>query len=97
LSNLTVIILLQVLFPLLLFPLGKWPHRIYGCLASIIFCVCLVYHTDNHIKRFLYDGSTWASVYLYLDIIGLFFSLVSTNILELLVEDHEIAKYYIPM
>ncbi|AET02868.2 transmembrane protein, putative [Medicago truncatula] len=50
-------------------------HIIPGFFTSITFCGCVVYHTENHIKRFYYNGSTWAPVLLYLDIISLCLSL----------------------
>ncbi|XP_015578207.1 protein LIFEGUARD 2 [Ricinus communis] len=58
-------------------PLGKITKMIYGCLASILFCGYIIYDTDNLIKRYSYDGYIWAAVSLYLDIINIFFSLLT--------------------
>ncbi|MCO5581091.1 hypothetical protein L7F22_034967 [Adiantum nelumboides] len=61
----------------LLFPLGPLSSTIYGAVASIIFCVYIVYDTDNLIKRYDYDQYIWASVALYLDVLNLFLALLN--------------------
>jgi len=40
---------------------------IHGCFASITFCGCIVYHTENHTKRLYYNGSTLNEHRYYLD------------------------------
>lgn len=61
----------------ILFPLGKLSVMIYGALGAIIFSGCIIYDTDNLIKRYSYDEYVWAAVALYVDIINLFLALVN--------------------
>lgn len=49
---------------------------VYGCLASIIFCGYIIYDTGN-LLAYSYDDYIWAAVAIYLDVINLFFSLLT--------------------
>ncbi|KAK9015573.1 hypothetical protein V6N11_006673 [Hibiscus sabdariffa] len=72
-------LLVLIVFALIqvFFPLGRLSVMIYGGLASIVFCGFIVYDTDELIKRYSYDQYIWAAVSLYLDVINLFFSLLT--------------------
>ncbi|KAL2935067.1 Protein LIFEGUARD 4 [Bienertia sinuspersici] len=59
------------------FPLGKIGVMIYGCVVSIIVCGCIIYDTDNLIKRYTYHKYIWAAMVMYVDIINLFLSLLT--------------------
>ncbi|CAN4098161.1 unnamed protein product [Withania somnifera] len=72
-----LMVLVVFAFIQLLFPLGRLSVMIYGCLASILFCGCIIYDTDNLIKRYTYDEYIWAAVALYLDVINLFLSILT--------------------
>ncbi|PWA39220.1 bax inhibitor 1-related protein [Artemisia annua] len=59
------------------FPLDKMSVMIYAGVSAIVFCGYLVYDTDNLIKRYTDDEYIWAAVALYLDIINLFYKLLT--------------------
>ncbi|KAJ0033983.1 hypothetical protein Pint_24754 [Pistacia integerrima] len=73
----SLLVLLVFAFIQMVFPLGKLSHAIYGGLASLIFCGYIIYDTNNLIKRYTYDEYIMASVALYLDVVNLFFSLLT--------------------
>ncbi|TYI38797.1 hypothetical protein ES332_A02G053900v1 [Gossypium tomentosum] len=58
------------------FPLGPTTTAIYGAISALVFCVFIVYDTNNLIKRFTYDDYILASATLYLDILNLFISIM---------------------
>ncbi|CAN8275202.1 unnamed protein product [Cochlearia groenlandica] len=64
-------------------PLWNLWSMIFSGLASVLFCGCIVYDTDQLIEKHNYDDYMRASISLYLDVINLFL-----NLLGLVVNAH---------
>ncbi|KEH23815.1 hypothetical protein MtrunA17_Chr7g0260221 [Medicago truncatula] len=71
-------LLVLILFALILvlFPLDKLSHLIYGCLGAIIFYGYIFIDTDNLNKRFSNDEYILASISLYLNVIPFYFCIL---------------------
>ncbi|KAL6498961.1 hypothetical protein OROGR_028139 [Orobanche gracilis] len=61
------------------FHVGKIKGQVIACIGTLLFSGYIIYDTHKLIKRFDYDQYIEAAVSLYLDVIGLFLQLLSTN------------------